>query len=217
MRCPPTVLTLHDRAPERHASDHASEDWPGRPLSLHDVVFEVGGRLLRVRGRVDPASTALLGGTMVRRTPSSPGWKEEEGSMSTRREELVSGRPESGVDEARKPRPLPVGDDKPAPPTHRGFEVVGGATQPRPLRAPKDPRSARAVARSVPLEARDPRAARPYTCASVRRPPLPTLRMRSRKGTRGGKSGSGVRVDSAAGASFLRLASQRRCRRLRRR
>jgi hypothetical protein len=147
------------------------EDRPAEGLSVHDAVFEVGSRLLRIRGSVDPASTSLVGGAMVR-GPSPPGSKEKERSMAARGDKLTTSRPESGVDEARKPRRLRVRHHKPAPPARDRLEVVGGLTQPRPLRARRAPPSARLAARSVPLEARGPRAAQPYTCASVRRPPL---------------------------------------------
>jgi hypothetical protein len=173
----PTVFAFDDRSPERHASDNAVQHRPAKRLGLHEAVFEVADSLLRIRRRVDPASTAFARGIMVGR-PSSPGSKENERSMATRRLKLMTRRPYGRVDEARKPRPLFVRDHEPAPPTRDGLEVVGRPTQPRPHRARK---AARQAPRSVPLGAPGPRAARLYTCASVRRPPLPTLRTRSTK------------------------------------
>jgi hypothetical protein len=173
--CPPAIFTLHHRAPERHAPDHSLVAGPGQGLSVHDGAFEVCSGPLGIRGGVDPAATGLFGGAVVSKTSSSPGPKEPEWPMSTVREELLTRQPESRIDETREPcRPL-VGDDEPGPPTRHGREIVGWPTQPQPLRARKDPRPAGSAARSVPLEARGPRVAQPYTCASVRRPPLPTL------------------------------------------
>ena len=99
MGCSPAVLTLDHRAPERDAPDDAVEEGPAQGLRVHDAVLEVGSRLLGVGRAVDPASAAFFGGTMVGES-SPPGSKEREGPMSTGGEELATGWPQRGVDEA---------------------------------------------------------------------------------------------------------------------